>query len=37
LPENAGYNLQIEKDGRVKTIESISTKNDVNLGDIPLT
>jgi len=37
LPDNAGYNLQIEKDGIVKAFENISTKNDVNLGDIPLT
>ena len=37
LPDNASYDLQIEKDGRVKTIENISTKEDINLGDIPLT
>jgi len=37
LPDTGGYNLQIEKDGIVKAFENISTKNDVNLGDIPLT
>jgi hypothetical protein len=37
LPEDARYNLQIKKDGRVKMLENISTEQDVNLGDIPLT
>jgi hypothetical protein len=36
LPDNASYNLQIQKDSRVKTIENISTGKDINLGDIPL-
>jgi len=36
LPDNASYNLQIEKDGRAKTFHDIRTKKDVNLGDIPL-
>jgi tetrathionate reductase subunit B len=30
------YSLKIESDGKAKTIDSISTENDVNLGDIPL-
>jgi len=37
LPDNGGYNLHIEKDGIVKAFEDISTRKDVNLGDIPLT
>ena len=30
------FSLKIEKDGKTKTIDSISTEKDVNLGDIPL-
>jgi len=30
------FSLKIEWEGRIKTIESISTVKDVNLGDIPL-
>lgn len=36
LAENATFDLKIEKDGKVKVFENISTENDVNLGDIPL-
>jgi tetrathionate reductase subunit B len=37
LPEDAGYDLKIEKHGIVKTFHDIRTEKDVNLGDIPLT
>jgi hypothetical protein len=30
------FSLKIESDGKTKTIDSISTEEDVNLGDIPL-
>jgi len=30
------YSLEIKSDGKSKTIDSISTEKDVNLGDIPL-
>lgn len=30
------FSLKIESDGKSKTIDSISTGKDVNLGDIPL-
>jgi len=30
------FSLKIESDGKSKTIDSISTKKDVNLGDIAL-
>lgn len=30
------FSLKIESEGRIKTIDSISTLKDVNLGDIPL-
>jgi ferredoxin len=30
------FSLKIESNGKAKTIESISTEKDVNLGDIPL-
>jgi Fe-S-cluster-containing dehydrogenase component len=30
------YSLKIESDGKAKTVDAISTENDVNLGDIPL-
>ncbi len=30
-------NIKIEKDGKSKKFDSISTEKDVNLGDIPLT
>jgi hypothetical protein len=29
------YSLKIEKDGKTKKIDSVSTQKDVNLGDIP--
>ena len=29
------FSLKIEKDGKTKTIDAISTEKDVNLGDIP--
>jgi NAD-dependent dihydropyrimidine dehydrogenase PreA subunit len=31
------FSVKIDKDGKTKTINSISTDKDVNLGDIPLT
>jgi len=30
------FSLKIESDGKSKTIDSISTEKDVNMGDIPL-
>jgi ferredoxin len=34
--EEGVFSLKIEADGQSKTIDSISTEKDVNLGDIPL-
>lgn len=34
--KTATFSLKIEKDGKTKTINSINTEKDVNLGDIPL-
>lgn len=36
LKDNRTFTLNLEKDGKVKTIDSISTTVDVNLGDIPI-
>jgi Fe-S-cluster-containing dehydrogenase component len=34
--KTGSFSLRIEKDGKVKAMDSISTEKDVNLGDIPL-
>ena len=34
--EASTFSLKIESDGKTKTVDSISTDEDVNLGDIPL-
>jgi len=34
--EAGTFSLKIDSDGKSKTIDSISTEEDVNLGDIPL-
>jgi hypothetical protein len=36
LADDRTYSLVIEKDGRAKSLDGISTTTDVNLGDIPM-
>jgi NAD-dependent dihydropyrimidine dehydrogenase PreA subunit len=36
LDEDRTFNLTLEKEGKVKSIDAISTAFDVNLGDIPM-
>jgi tetrathionate reductase subunit B len=36
LKDDRVFSLKMEKDGKVKSIDAISTAKDVNLGDIPL-
>ncbi len=36
LKEDRTFSLKLEKDGKIITVDDISSTKDVNLGDIPL-